>query len=232
MTPPAITAPAAHAATPAPAPKLYRVSALASGFVRMWRGWQVIVPLIIVNALIQGLIVLPETSVNDVVVNTLLALLSAVVALKSFVVVTEVAVRVADGPVTWPMVFPKLRRSTWAGMLWGALMLLALVIGFSLYTVPGIIIAALSPFVVIAAVDGARNPLVANFRTIGRRFWRWLITAVLTGLAITLGYLGSGFVMFFLRGMLGASLIWLAAGFVAAWCITAWALIYRSAQSG
>lgn len=211
-------------------PKLYRVSALASGFVRLWRGWQVIVPLIIVNAVIQGLLVLPETSVTDVAVNTLLAALSSVVALKSFVVVTEVALRVPDGRVTWPMVFPKLWRSTWAGMLWGALVLIAVFIGFSVYTVPGIVLAAVTPFVVVAAVDGQRNPLAANFRTIGRRFWRWLVTAILTGLALTAGYLGSGFVMFFLRGMLGASLIWLAAGFVAAWFVTAWALIYRSAQ--
>ena len=58
------------------------------------------------------------------------------------------------------------------------------------------------------------------------------VPALLTGLAVTAGYLGSGFVMFFLRGMLGASLIWLAAGFFAAWFITAWALIYRSAQRG
>lgn len=212
-------------------PKLYRVSALASGFVRLWRGWQVIVPLIVVNAVIQGLIVLPDTSVNDVALNSLLALLSAVVALKSFVVVTEVALRVADGRVTWPMVFPTLWRSTWTGMLWGALVLIAVVIGFSLYTVPGVVIAAVTPFMVIAAVDGHRNPFAANFRTIGRRFWRWLITAVLTGLALAVGYLGSGFVMFFLRGFLGASLIWLAAGFVAAWFVTAWALIYRSAQT-
>lgn len=211
-------------------PKLYRVSALASGFLRLWRGWKVIVPLIFVNALIQGLLVLPETSVNDVAVNVLLAALSAVVALKSFVVVTEVALRVPDGPVTWPMVFPKLWRSTWVGMLWGALVLIAVSIGFSVYTVPGIVLAAVTPFVVIAAVDGQRNPIAANFRAIGRRFWRWLVTALITGLAITVGYLGSGFVMFFLRGMLGASLIWLAAGFVAAWFVTAWALIYRSAQ--
>ena len=211
-------------------PKLYRRSALASGFVRMWRGWQVIVPLIIVNALIQGLLVLPETSVNDVAVNILLAALSAVVALKSFVVVTEVALRVPDGPVTWPMVFPKLWRSTWVGMLWGALVLIAVSIGFSVYTVPGIVLAAVTPFVVIAAVDGQRNPIAANFHTIRRRFWRWLVTALITGLATTVGYLGSGFVMFFLRGMLGASLIWLAVGFVAAWFITASALIYRSAH--
>lgn len=211
-------------------PKLYRVSALASGFVRLWRGWQVIVPVLVVNALVQALLILPITSVNDVAVNTLLAVLSAIVALKSFVIISLVAVRVADGRVTWSAVWPALRRSTWVGMLWGALLLLAVVIGFSVYTVPGVVLAAVTPFVVLAAVGGARNPISANFRTIGRRFWRWLVTAILTGLALTAGYLGSGFVMFFLRGMLGASLIWLAAGFVSAWFVTAWALIYRSAQ--
>lgn len=209
-------------------PKLYRVSALASGFVRMWRGWQVIVPLIVVNALIQGLLVRSETWVTDDALRTVLALFSAIVALKSFVVISEVALQAANGPVTWVTIFPALRKATWRGMLWGALLLVVIAVGFALCTVPGILMAAVTPFVVIAAVAGERNPLVANFRTITRRFSRWLITAVITGVAIAIGYLGSGFVMFFLRGMLGAFLVWLAAGFVAAWFITAWTLIYRS----
>ena len=210
--------------------KLYRVSALASGFVRMWRAWSIWLPIIVVNALVQGLLIMPAYSVDAPVINALLAVLSALIALKLLAFVTVALLRTPEGLVSWAEVFPELKRRTWRGMLWGAILLIVIAIGFALWTVPGILIAAVTPFTLIAALAGEGNPVAANFRTIGRRFWRWLVNILITGALITLGYLGSGFIVFFLRGMLGAGLVWLAAGFIAVWFTTAWVLIYRSAQ--
>ena len=210
----------------AAAPKLYRASALASGFVRMWRGWRVMVPVIVLNALIQALLVLPAYSVEAVALNAVFAVLSALVALASLVLVTIAAQQAIEGTSTWSQVVSADRRTLGLALIWAVALVLVLTVGFSLWTLPGILIAAVTPFVLIAAVAGKRNPLVANFRTIGRRFWRWLVTALITSALLLVGTLGSGFVVFFLRGMLGAGLVWLAVGVVAAWFTTAWTLIY------
>lgn len=194
----------------------------------MWRAWSIWLPVIVVNALVQGLLIMPAYSVAAPVINALLAVLSALIALKLLAFVTVALLRTPEGSVSWAEVFPELKRRTWRGMLWGAILLIVIAIGFALWTVPGILIAAVTPFILIAALAGERNPVAANFRIIGRRFWRWLITVIISGALITLGYLGSGFIVFFLRGMLGAGLVWLAAGFIAVWFTTAWVLIYRS----
>ena len=209
------------------APKLYRASALASGFVRMWRGWRVLVPVIVLNALIQALLVLPAYSVGAVALNSVFAVLSAFVALASLVLVTIAVQLAVDGTSTWAQVVTADRRRIGRAVLSALVLGLVLAVGFSLWTLPGILIAAITPFVLISAVAGERNPLLANFRTIGRRFWRWLVTALITSALLLVGALGSGFVVFFLRGMLGAGLVWLAVGVVAAWFTTAWTLIYR-----
>ena len=101
--------------------------------------------------------------------------------------------------------------------------------GFAVYTIPGLVVLALTPFLLLAALDGQRNPLGANVRTIGRRFWRWLLTTVITGAVVLVGNLVGGLTTFFVRGSVASLLVWVVSGLVLAWFTTAWALIYRSA---
>jgi hypothetical protein len=62
----------------------------------------------------------------------------------------------------------------------------------------------------------------------GERFWRWLITVLITGAVLGLGTFLAGFWNFFLREPVGPLVVWLVGGVLFAWFTTAFALIYRS----
>ena len=208
----------------------YRVSALASGFVRMWRGWQVIVPVVLVNAVLQALLVWPDATPMIDALAVVLALASGFVLLVAYGLVAATALKVPDGHVGWPLAVTTLRGSAPRYTLWAILRALAIAIGLAIFTLPGLVVMAVTPFLVLAAIDGPGNPLVANFRTIGRRFWRWLVTALITTGALVVGSLLSGVFTFFTRNPLAAFVAWIVAGLVIAWFTTAWALVYRSAR--
>ena len=62
-----------------PSLKLYGVSVLATAAMRMWRGWRIVVPVVVVNAALQAILLMPE-------LLPYLSLPFIVVALLSFVV--------------------------------------------------------------------------------------------------------------------------------------------------
>lgn len=213
------------------APHLYRVSALASGFMRLWRGWRVIVPVIVVNAVVQALLVWPPYTYDTGWWAVIGALLSALVFGASFGLVASAALHVADGPVSWPAAIGTLRAHARGYTLWAVVWLLAVSVGLALNTVPGLLVAALTPFLLLAALDGRGNALAVNLRTIGRRFWRWLVTVAIIGVVLFVSDIGAGLFTFFIRNPLASLTVWLLGGLAIAWFTTAWALIYRSAWS-
>lgn len=210
-------------------PRLYRVSALASGFVRMWRGWRVIVPVIVANAIVQALLVWPPYTYDSGWWIAISALLSALAFGVSFGLAAGTALHVADGPVSWSNAVGTLRSHARGYTLWAVAWLLAVSIGLALNTVPGLVVAALTPFLLLAALDGRGNALAVNLRTIGRRFWRWLVTVALIGAVLFVSDVGAGLFTFFIRNPLAALTVWLVGGLAIAWFTTAWALVYRSA---
>ena len=209
--------------------RTYRISALASAFVRMWRGWRVIVPVVVVNAALQALLIWSDPTPGYGIGPLLLALVSAVVFLVSYGLVAATALKVADGPVGWQQAVATLRSHAVRYSVWAVGLAVVAIAGFAVYTVPGLVVLALTPFLLLAALDGQRNPLGANVRTIGRRFWRWLLTTVITGAVVLVGNLVGGLTTFFVRGSVASLLVWVVSGLVLAWFTTAWALIYRSA---
>jgi hypothetical protein len=209
--------------------RLYRVSALASGFVRMWRGWRVIVPVIVVNAVVQALLVWPPYTYDSGLWVGVSALISALAFGAAFGLVAGTALHVADGSVGWPLAIRTLRAHLLGYALWALAWLVAVCVGLAFNTVPGLVIAGLTPFLLLAALDGHRNALGRNLRTLGRRFWRWLITVVIIGIVLLVGDLSAGLFTFFTRNPLASLVVWLIGGLVIAWFTTAWALIYRSA---
>jgi hypothetical protein len=208
----------------------YKVSALAFGFVRVWRGWSVVIPVVILNALLQALLIWPDPTPGLNALAILLALLSALVFLVAYALVVATALHVPDGPVGWRQAANVVRQHAGRYTITAVVLGVVIAIGLALYTVPGIIVVALTPFLLIAVLDGQRNPLASNVATIGRRFWRWLVTIVITGLVVLIGWLLAGLFAFFMRGLLASFVVWLVAGLIVAWFTTAWALIYRSAQ--
>lgn len=207
----------------------YRVSALARGFLRMWRGWRVILPVAAVNAVVQSLLVWPAFTSASGWWVALSALVSALAFGVSFGLVAATALQAVDGPVAWAAAWGALRANLASYSLWALAWLVSVAVGLALNTLPGLLVAALTPFLLLAAVDGHRNALARNLRTIGRRFWRWLVTVVIVGVLLLLGNVSAGLFTFFVRTPLAALVVWLVAGLVLAWFTTAWALIYRSA---
>jgi hypothetical protein len=197
--------------------------------VRMWRGWRVIVPVIVVNALVQALLMWPPFAYDAMWWFWLSAVLSAVALGGSFALVAATALRVEDGPVHWAAAVAPVRRHVIGYTLWAATWLITVSIGLALYTLPGLVVAALTPYLLIAALDGHRNALGRNLRTIGRRPWRWLLTTALVGLGLLVGVVASGLFTFFVRPPLAAFVVWLIGGLLVAWLTVVWARIYRDA---
>ncbi len=209
----------------------YRVSSLAFAFVRMWRGWQIIVPVIVLNALIQALLIWPPFTYGTGVWTVLSAVVSAIVMAAGFAAIAASALKVADGPVRWADAAPAIRENAiqygvWI-MVWGV----AVAIGFALYLVPGLVIIGLTPFLAIAVLDGQANPLRANFEAIRARLARWLITIIIVMLLGVICCYIAGFTAFFIRGSIATLLVFLVGGWLVSWCVTAFGLIYRGARA-
>jgi hypothetical protein len=209
----------------------YRISALAFGLARMWRGWVVIVPVVVLNALLQALLILPDPTPGLNASAILIGLLSALFFLGAYALIAGTALKVPDGRVGWSTALGVVRPNAARYALSALALAIVVVIGLALYTVPGLLALALMPFLLLAALDGQRNPIAVNFATIGRRFWRWLVTTAITGLVVVIGWLMAGLFAFFIRGSLASFVVWTVAGLVVAWFTTAWALIYRSAAA-
>lgn len=207
---------------------LYRVSVLATGFARMWRAWRVLLPVVIVNALVQGILLLPGALPYLTVTFVLTALLSFVVLVASFGLIAAAMLQAVQGPVSAGAAFDTLRERTPPLLAWSFGLVLVTILGFALYVVPGFIVLALTPYLLLAVIDGQRNPITSNFRTIGARWGRWLITVALMGVICFVMWFLSALDGFFVTGAPGAMIAWTVLGLVAAWFTCSWALVYRS----
>ena len=206
---------------------LYRVSVLAVGLVRMWRAWQVIVPVVIVNALVQGLLLLPGTLPYLTIPFAISALLSFIALAASFGAVAAAMLQAVTGPVSARTAFGTLRARAWALLAWSLGLVVLVTLGFALYIIPGFVLLALLPYLLLAVVDGQRNPLAVNVRTIAARWGRWIVTVLAMGLICLVMWLLSALDGFFVTGAPGSVIAWLVLGLVASWFTCAWALVYR-----
>ena len=214
--------------TPAPAAPIYRVSVLAVGFVRMWRAWKIVIPVVIVNAALQALLLLPNVLPYLTVAFVIVSLLSLLILVKAYNFVAAAMLQAAVGPVEWRAVYANLWHRYFVLLAWSAGLLILVLIGVSLYVVPGLIVIALAPYLLLAVVDGKRNPLAVNFKTIGARWGRWLVTVIIMGVLSFGVWFLSALNGFFITGAPGAFIGWILIGFVASWFTCAWALVYRS----
>lgn len=208
--------------------RLYHVSVLATGFARMWRAWRVLVPVVIINALVQGILLLSGVLPYLTVIFVLTALLSFVVLVASFGLVAAAMLQAVQGTVSAGAAFDALRARTWPLLAWSFGLVLVAILGFVLYVVPGFIVLALTPYLLLAVIDGQGNPIAANFRTIGARWGRWLLTVALMGVICFILWFLSALDGFFVTGAPGAMIAWIVLGLVSAWFTCAWALVYRT----
>lgn len=208
----------------------YRISVLAYALQRMWRCWRILVPVVIVNAIIQALLVWPDVQVTAWLPLIGLAIVSALSFMVSYGLVAAAALRVPDGTVRVGQIAPALRASALRYSLWALALFVVTVVGLAVFVIPGVVVLAITPFVLLAVIDGQRNPLATNFRVIGQQFWRWLSVTMFCTALIGVGTFLVGLTNFFVRGPAAAFAVWIVAGFVLSWFVTAWGLIYRRAN--
>ncbi len=211
----------------------YRRSVLASAVKRTWESSRVFAIVTVVNAIIQALLILPQPIYG---INTplfiFLGLVSYAVLLASVVLVIGAALRSGRGPSTLRGSFrhmrPRLGRFVLTAVIWT----IGCILGLLLWGLPGFLLLATTPYLLIAAADGDHHPLRDNFRAIRYRFGRYLAVLVVNLILLMLMFLGSFALNFFLNGGIAAFVVWLYVGFVGCWLLTGWALLWRSTPPG
>ncbi len=207
---------------------LYRVSVLATAVVRMWRGWRIVFPIVVANALIQGLLILPGALPYLTLGFVLTALVSLVTLVVSFALVSAAMLQAVEGPVSVRETVLLARARLWPLFAWSLALVLVATLGLALYVIPGLVVLAVTPYLLLAVVDGRPRPLAVNFKVLRARWGRWLVTLVVVAGVCSALWLLSALDGFFVTGTGGAMIGWLAIGLVSSWLICAWALVYRS----
>lgn len=207
---------------------LYRFTLLGTALVKMWRAWAVIVPVVLVNALVQALLVLPNVNPGLSPAFILLALVSLIVLIVAFGIVAAALLLASTGRTTPREAIERARARLLPLLAWSIGLLVVALIGLMAFVIPGLVVLALTPFLLLAVLDGKASPLAVNFRTIGARWGRWLVTVIVMGIVSFIVWLLSALDGFFVTGAPGALIGWILIGFVASWFTCAWALLYRT----
>jgi hypothetical protein len=215
-----------------PTPATYRVSALLSGIGAMWRASGPALLLIVVNATIQA--ALMYLNVQSGFTTEFLAsfAFSTASALLLYAVLAACALEAVDGTATLRSVTDRTRHhllgfSAWTALQWALIVAAALV-----HPALILVVAAATPFLPLAAMDGHAFALGSNFRVLFGKLGRWLVTTLLLIVAGLLLYLLSAVNTLFVQGTPASAIFWLSIGLVAWWLLTAWALIYRDSAVG
>jgi len=211
-------------------PQLYRISALFYGFLRMWRGWKIVLPVLLANALIQSLLTLIPVGDGFSAGFMATVVVSAFVLVVAGAVLTAACLDAVSGPVTASSVRAHLQSNLGRFAITIVALAVVVMIGLGIYTWPGLLIAALLPFVTLAAMDGTSNPIAANFRVIAARPFRWLITMLTIGGIALIMWVLMAVNGFFVPSWVGAFVACLVGGLLVWWWQTSLALIYRSSR--
>jgi len=209
-------------------PHPYRVSVLATALIRMWRGWHIWIPVVVINALVQGLLVLPGVLPYPTVAFLVLALISLIVLALSFAIVAATMLQASSGGVSMGHVLATTRARAIPLLAWSLGLVFVVTLALALFVLPGLVLLAITPYLLLAVVDGKRSPLVVNFQVIRARWGRWLITVIAIAVVALVVWLLSVVTGFFVAGFGGAIIGWLGLGLVSCWLICAWALVYRT----
>lgn len=225
-----MSAPTETTTSPARTPRTrhYGFSVLVTGLVRMWRAWVPALVWIVGNAVVQaGLVSSDPVTGWDWAFGSL-AFASAVFLLLTGAVLCAGALQSAVGPAPFGSVMTQVRANFALFAGWVVLQTIVVGIGYALWTFPGPIVWLLTVFVPLAAMDGQPNALAVNFRAIGSHPFRWLVTGVVIGVIMVVGFLLGAVNTFFVGGSVSALLANLVGGLFAWWFLTAWACLYRS----
>lgn len=157
---------------------------------------------------------------------------SALVTLGLYAVLTASALASVDGPAGARLVVARVREHLGTFVAWTLVQWLAVLAVSVVQPWLIAVVAALTPYLPLAAMDGRRDALAVNLRAIRQRPGRWAITTLVL---LMLGLLLFGLSVantLFVKGTPAAVLFWLTTGVVAWWVLTAWALLLRGCPAG
>ncbi len=206
----------------------YRFSALFRALIIMWRTSGPALLFIAINMAVQSLLVWLNTQSGFSFSFLVVFLVSGISVMALYAVLTSCALGAVDRDGSSVLGRVKAHAGSFTG--WALLQWLLVLVVTLFQPVLVLLVAALTPFLPIAAMDGQRNALGANFSTLGRKFGRWLLTTVILMIAGLVYFLLSAVNVFFIKGTPAAVFFWLVIGVVAWWTLTAWTLVYRAAH--
>jgi hypothetical protein len=214
------------------APRRYGRSALVAGARTAASSWRVVLPVVVLAAAAQALLVVPDAVPGQSAAAAILTLVSFLVVAIELVLVAAVVLESVDGGARWPAVLALAARRGWVVALWLLAWLVVVSVGLALWIVPGVLVALLTPYLFLAAMDGRGNALGANLAAIRARVGRWIVTSVLSGVLVGGAWLGAVVGGFFVPGPASALVVWLWFGLLGSWLLATWAVVYRSTPAG
>ncbi len=211
--------------------RYYGFSALLSGLGKMWRATVPAVVFILINAGVQAGLVSSDPSVG-LSFDFVAALVASVVMLLFLgAVLSAGAYEAAAGRAGFGVVMARMRRRFGRFAVWVIVQSVLVGIAWLVWPVLGGIVAWVLVYVPVAAVsDDDGNPMINNFRAIGRHPIRWGVTGVIIGILLALGFVLAALNTFFVSGFVGSALAAGVGGIFSWWYLTAWACLYRSAK--
>jgi hypothetical protein len=213
-------------------PRRYGWSVLVAGLRGLVRGWRVVLPVVVLGALAQALLVWPDPVPGQSWWSYAAGAVSYLLLLVVVALLAASALLAVQGPVPWRPALAHARRSAGWFALWATVWVAVAAVGLTLWTWPGLVWLAVTPFLLLAASDGRRGALLADLRAIAARPGRWLLTTVLVGVVCWVAWVLGAVSGFFLGGPAGAALTWFWFGLLGAWFLASWAALWRSTPVG
>ena len=210
----------------------YGFSALLKAIPTMGRATAPALALIVVNAIVQSLLMYLNAPSGFSAGFLVSFAISTASALALYGVLASGALEAVDGTASWASVLGRAIRNAAPFTLWVALQWVAIVAVSLIHPALIALVAVLTPFLPLAAMDGRANAIVCNFQAMGSRFGRWLLTTLVLLVAGAVLFLLTVANTLFVKGTPASAIFWLVIGVVAWWVLTAWALLYRSTPVG
>lgn len=188
----------------------------------MTAAWRIAIPVVIINALLQALLLIADpTPALTWWIWPLAAVSFAAIVIMLGLVVSALLLA-AQRECTWGATASRTRSRLLPLFLYSAGLVVATIIGFSLWVVPGLLVLAVTPYLLIAVLAGEPNPIMSNLRAIRARIGRWILLLVVTGIVAGALWVGSALVAFFVPGGVGTFLTWLVIGLVGTVLLQMW----------
>ena len=188
----------------------------------MRSSWKVTIPVVVLNALIQPLLLIADPTPALTWAIWPLAVISLLVLVASVILIVAAISLQSTGEFTWADLLARLKSRIIPMLAYTIGWLLLLLLGFSLWIVPGLVVLAMTPYLLIAVVEGSGNPIKSNFQAIRTAIPRWILLLVASAILIGLSWVGSALLAFFFPQLLGGLLTWLIFGLIGAFVVKMW----------